>query len=190
MSTPVEYRLLGGLSVITTTTESEQHQAHPQTFSPTVSTMPMFDQENENRINNLLQEWGKSVSSPEQVKVAKKQVDDFRIQQQQNRKNEDEDVEKQPQHQQQQKELFTYNPYRPQGGNGFPGKPMWTALLAETATFRRLLGGNSNHDDSIDDMMMMKNIAKIFRVDPEHNEAILEVLKKQDEIVEAALVVK
>jgi hypothetical protein len=155
----VEYRLLGA---ITTSVENQEQQQQQQ--------LMILDQQNEQRINQLLQQWGLAVSSTTQVSEAKKQVDDYR-----------------KEHQQQQ-ELFVYNPYRPQGGNGFPGKPMWTTLLAETSTFA---GGKQEENTSrasISDNNMQSIIAKIFRVDPEHNAAILKELKKQDEIVEAALI--
>ena len=123
-----------------------------------------FDAENEQRIGTLLQDWGRCLTSADSLNAAKQEVIDFRHRQ--------------------QEELFVFNPYRPQQGQGFPGKPMWTNLMAEMASFGNVLSKTSNRDE---DIIIRKHLAKIFRVDESHNEMVLRQLSEQDKQVEEKL---
>lgn len=61
------------------------------------------------------------------------------------------------------KELFIYNPYRPQGGMGFRGTPMWENLLAELP---------ESNGDSTAAAQLKQRVAQIFRIDAAHNAAV------------------
>jgi hypothetical protein len=160
MSQPT-YRLLGALQQQQQQSNDEDEREHDH------EQQPILDRQNEQRINTLLQQWGCAVSSTTSIQAAKQLVEDYRN----NNEN----------------ELFVFNPYRPQGGNGFPGKPMWTTLLAETSTFQQQQQHSSSSDQQEQQQLLQKMIAQIFRVDPEYNKSIQEELKRQDEIVDAAL---
>ena len=129
---------------------------------------PIFDAENQIRISNLLKQWGTNLSCSKDCNDARQKVDDYR------KNNKD------------SAELFTFNPYRPQGGQGFPGKDMWISLLAETTNLSTSSSKKKKEDQDENDENeeVRRRIAKIFRVDPIFNEKIQENLKKQDEKVE------
>lgn len=132
---------------------------------------PVFDGENQLRIAQLLKQWGANLSSAGTCRDARRMVQEHRKQ-----NNDD--------------ELFTFNPYRPQGGQGFPGKNMWISLLSETTNMKSVEKKNDDRTDEEDEeenKEVRKRVAMIFRVDQEHNARVQTVLKEQDEKCERVI---
>lgn len=144
-----DFRLVGGA---TSATQPAQHAFE-------------YEAGVQQQLAELLSQWGSDITSDAARHAAREEVDRLKQEKKARRKSAANasdaaaspasSGEENAQQQKKEKQLFVYNPYRPQGGMGFRGTPMWEALLAELPT-------------SMSDEQRAK-VAQIFRIDAAHN---------------------